>query len=244
MQATPFEFNHRFWLIGLIIWFGFFLASVDHVNAAIAFLHFVRPSLDPDSARGTFWLRMIFGSGALLVFLAAFLRTWATAYLRADVVHDARIHSEKHVADGAFRYVRNPLYLANILLAAGMGLMASRLGWLFMVLAMTVFMYRLILHEEAGLLAAQGDSFRAYLEAVPRLWPALTTRLPAGDVLPRWGQAIVGEMFFWIFGAAVLVFAVTLRFKPAAILMFASIAIYLLIAYARKKMGRSPTPVQ
>ena len=79
---------------------------------------------------------------------------------------------------------------------------------------------------------------------MPRLWPALTPRLPARDVLPRWGQAIVGEMFFWIFGAAVLVFAVTLRCKPSGILMFASIAIYLLIAYARKKMGRPPTPVQ
>ncbi len=100
MRATQFEFNQRFWLIGLIIWVGFFLASVDHVSAAVGLLRVVRPSLDPDSAEGIFWLRVIFGCGALLVFLAAFLRTWATAYLRADVVHDSRIHSEKHVADG------------------------------------------------------------------------------------------------------------------------------------------------
>jgi hypothetical protein len=51
-------------------------------------------------------------------------------------------------------------------------------------------------------------------------------------------------MFFWIFGAAVLVFAVTLRFTPAAILMFASIAIYMLISYAREKRRQPRTPVQ
>jgi len=33
----------------------------------------------------------------------------------------------------------------------------------------------------------------------------------------------------------VLVFAVTLRFKPAVIVMFVSIAIYLLISYTREK---------
>jgi len=43
------------------------------------------------------------------------------------------------------------------------------------------------------------------------------------------------DLFFWLFGVAVLVFAVTLRFKPAVIVMFVSIAIYLLISYTREK---------
>src|SRR5262249_49124499 len=84
-------------------------------------LLWIAPAVDPDKGQGLFWLRMIFGCGALLVFLAAALRTWATAYLRAEVVHDASQHSEALVADGPYRYVRNPLYLANRPLPAGGG---------------------------------------------------------------------------------------------------------------------------
>jgi protein-S-isoprenylcysteine O-methyltransferase Ste14 len=204
MRATDFEFKARFWLIGLIIWLGFSLYPLDHVNFGVGFLHLVAPAIDTDGDRGNFWLRIIFGAGALLVFLSALLRTWATAYLRIEVVHDAGLHSEALLADGPYRYVRNPLYLANIPMAAGIGFMASRLGWFVMALGMLVFMYRLILREEGGLLQTQGDSYRAYLKAVPRLWPSITPRVSAGNGQARWGQALAGETFIWLFGVAEL----------------------------------------
>ena len=86
--------------------------------------------------------RFIIGGGAFLVFLTAALRTWATAYLRRDIVHDTAQHAEALVADGPFRHVRNPLYLANLPMAAGIGVLASRLGWLFIVAASWLFVYR------------------------------------------------------------------------------------------------------
>ena len=129
------------------------------------------------------------------MFIAAFLRTWATAYLRTEVVHDASQHSEALVADGPYRYVRNPLYLANLPLIAGVGFMASRLGWFVMVAGMWLFCYRLILREEDGLRATQGESYRAYLNAVPRLWPALRPRVPAGAGEPRWSRRSAARCF-------------------------------------------------
>jgi protein-S-isoprenylcysteine O-methyltransferase Ste14 len=69
---------------------------------------------------------MTIGVGALFVFAAATLRTWASAYLRTEVVHDTNQHSEALVADGSFRFTRNPRYLANIPMAVGIGLLASR----------------------------------------------------------------------------------------------------------------------
>jgi hypothetical protein len=65
----------------------------------------------------------------------------ASAYLRADVVQDPNLHAEKVLADGPYRYVRNPLY---ILVAIGMGLLASRLEFAFIVLGMLVFCLWLI----------------------------------------------------------------------------------------------------
>jgi protein-S-isoprenylcysteine O-methyltransferase Ste14 len=235
MRATKFEFEQRFWIIGLLFFIGFGLSSVDHVYFVAGLLHLLAPAVDPDSARGIFLQRLMFGAGAALLFLAAMLRTWATAYLRAEIVHDASQHSEALVADGPYRYVRNPLYLANLPMAAGIGVMASRLGWLFLVLAIWLFVYRLILREEDGLLQSQGQSYRAYLKAVPRFWPAFRPCLPSGGSQPLWGQAIAAEMIFWLFGAAVLCFAFTLNIKLTGIVFVSSFVVYFAVVPLIKK---------
>lgn len=235
MRATKFEFEQRFWVIGMIFALGFFLYNVDKTNAALWLLHLVAPSVHPDSDQGNNLARLIFGFGALLVFLAAAFRTWATAYLKTEIVHDQAQHSEGLVADGPYRHLRNPLYFANLPMAAGMGLLASRAGWIFMVLAMWLFMYRLIFREEDGLLQTQGDSYRAYLRAVPRFWPSLTPRVPSGGGVPHWGQAFAGESLIWLFGAAELVFAITLNFKLMWIVFGASFVAYFLAVYLVKK---------
>ncbi len=242
MRATDFEFKARFWLIGIIFWVGFSMYILDHVNFGVALLHLFVPGIDPDSERGNFWLRILYGAGALLVFLSALLRTWATAYLRVEVVHDASQHSEALLADGPYRYVRNPLYLANIPMAAGIGIMASRLGWLVMVLGMLLFMYRLIRREEEGLVQTQGESYRGYLKAVPRMWPSLTPRVPAGNGQARWGQAVAGEMFIWLFGLAELCFAITLNFKILGIIFVSSFAVYFIAVYLVKRRASHSSP--
>jgi hypothetical protein len=175
--------------------------------------------------------RLIFGAGALLIFLAAVLRTWATAYLRTEVVHDVSQHSESLVADGPYRYTRNPLYLANLPMVAGIGVMASRFVWLFMFVGAWVFVYRLILREEDGLLQTQGDWYCAYLKAVPRFWPALK---------PRWGQAIAGEMIFWLFGVAVLCFAITLNLRWTWVVFGAAFAVCFFAVPLIRKRADSP----
>ena len=213
MGASKFEFERRFWIFGAFFGVAFGLYNVDHTNFAVALLGLLAPTIDLGSARGVFWLRVIFGCGALSVYVAAVLRTWATAYLRTEIVYDERQRTETLVASGPYRHVRNPLYLASVPMAAGVGVLASRAGWFVLVLGISCFVYRLTLREESRMLETQGDSYRAYVAAVPRFWPALIPRVPAGARKPRWGQAIAGEMFFWLLGSAVLCFALTLNLK-------------------------------
>jgi hypothetical protein len=155
--------------------------------------------------------RILILAGALLVFLAAAIRTWGAAYLRTEVVHDTAQHSDALVAEGPFRYTRNPLYLANLPMAAGIGVLASRSGFIFLVLANWIFVYRLILREEDSLQKTQGEPYRAYCRAVPRFWPALKPRVPSGNLRPDWSQAFFGESFVWLFGVAELLIGVTLN---------------------------------
>lgn len=226
MRATSFEFKYRFWIFGLIFFVGFLLYSVDPVNAGQAILHAFAPAVHPNSAVGGDWLRLIFGVATLLIAGASFYRTWATAYLHAEIVHDMRQHSDRVVADGPYRYTRNPLYFANIFLALGVGLMASRPGLVFMVVGMVFFNYRLILREEASLIASQGESYARYLAAVPRLLPSLRPCLQSSGAPPRWGQAFLGESMFWMFAFGSLVFAITLNMKIAAPLFALSYLVY------------------
>lgn len=210
MCATRFEFEKRFWIITAIYVVGFCLSAFDQVPFIAALRHLIAPSIVPGGPQAIVFARIVIVAGALLVFLGAELRTWAAAYLRTAVVHDTAQHSEALVADGPFRYTRNPLYLANLPVAAGIGVLASRSGFIFLVLANWIFVYRLIFREEESLLKTQGESYRAYCQAVPRFWPALKPRVPSGNLRPEWGQAFGGESFVWLFGVAELLIAATL----------------------------------
>ena len=211
MRATKFEFEYRFWIIMAIYFAGFALSAIDHTTFIVWLRHLVTPAATRGSARAEMFARIVIAAGALLVFLAAMIRTWGAAYLRADVVHDTAQHSEALVADGPFRFTRNPLYLANLPMAAGIGVLASRAGFIFLVLANWVFVYRLIFREEDALRQTQGESYRAFCRSVPRFWPSLRPRVDSGNLEPQWGQAFAGETFVWLFGIAELAIAVTLK---------------------------------
>jgi protein-S-isoprenylcysteine O-methyltransferase Ste14 len=203
-------FRYRIWIFTLIFWGGFALYGVDHVNSSVALVHLVRPSLDVDSPQGRLDLRWLFAAAAACAVLAAAIRTWAAAYLRTSVVHDTRMHGSVLVASGPYRYVRNPLYLGGILLALGFAMLASRAGAVTMVVGVVVLSLMLIHGEEQLMQRTQAASFAAYRRLVPRLVPALAPRVPATGARAVWGQAVAGELFFWIFAIGAIGFAVTL----------------------------------
>jgi protein-S-isoprenylcysteine O-methyltransferase Ste14 len=243
MRATDFEFRHRFWFIGGIFWLGFSCYNLDHHNAAAALAKlFLGGNFDPNSPASAPALHLIFAFAALLSILAAALRTWAAAYLRSEIVHDHALHSEGLVADGPFRWVRNPLYDGGILLAAGIGLLASRLGWFVMTFGLTLFYYRLVVREEAALLQSQGESFRAYCAAVPRFLPGLSPRVKSSGAKPRWGQAFAGEIFMWGFAASVIAFAISLRPRIFYIALGVSLLGYALYWISRRRPTNQQPP--
>ena len=121
--------------------------------------------------------------------------------------------------------------------AAGVGLLASRTGFLILVLGNLIFMIRLIRHEEASLLQSQGESYRRYFEAVPRLWPSFRARVPASGARPNWGDGFLGELFFWIFAAGMAVFTVTLHFSYFFIALGVGFAVYFLQNYLRSRVS-------
>lgn len=240
MRATTFEFRYRFWLIVLLHCAAFGLYYLDHVSFGRAVLRLFASQAGSPPRPGRGGLQLVYGFGAGIVFAGALLRTWATAYMRADVVHGLKLHSRTLVADGPYRHTRNPLYFGVMLMAAGLGVTASRLGWLFLTVSVYVYLQRLIGREEAELRQAQGESYAAYCRSVPSFIPALFPRLPAGGLKPHWGQAFVSELFIWTYGLAELTYAVTLRAGPALMLVGAGCLINALAVFAARS-GSRPT---
>jgi protein-S-isoprenylcysteine O-methyltransferase Ste14 len=202
VRATDREFRHRFWLITAVFVVGFACSVLDRRSGAEALVRWLGVPAEP-------WVRAVLGAGALLTLIAAWLRTWASAYLRTTVVKDGSIHTDRLVADGPYRYVRNPLYLGTLLLAVSFGLLASPTGFVVMVGGMLLVVLRLVGREEAELVRAQGERYAVYRRAVPSLLPARRARVPASGARPAWRQAVIGELAMWAFGVGLAAFAVT-----------------------------------
>jgi protein-S-isoprenylcysteine O-methyltransferase Ste14 len=236
VQATLFEFRHRWWVIFFIFFAAFFAYFIDPMNSGAAIVHWLSRRLATRATENSY--RFIFALGTLLLALAAYLRTWGTSYLRAEVMRDSHVHTEKLLADGPYRHVRNPLYLGNILMAVGIGLMASRIGFLVLSLGMTVFVIRLLLREEAELLRDQGEPYRRYCAAVPRLLPSLTPRVPPAGNAPHWGQGFRAELMYWLLTLAMASFAVTLNIK----VFWGAFAVAMASSWLHKPAGDKAAP--
>ena len=238
-QASEGEFRNRFWIIAAIIWAGFLLYSVDRVNAAEALTRLMLRTTDESSAAFGHCITALFWFATLIVGIGALIRSWAESYLHSSIVHEAALHGEQLVADGPYRRVRNPLYLGNLFLAVGLGFLACRSGFFVISIAMLIFVYRLILREERTLLQSQGESYRRYFEAVPRLIPSARSRIPSSGAKANWLDGFTGEIFMWAATVAMAAFAITRSLAWWWIVFGAGMAIYFLQAWLRSLRKRA-----
>jgi protein-S-isoprenylcysteine O-methyltransferase Ste14 len=235
-RATEFEFRYRFWFIAGIFAAAFMCYRFDPVNVSVALSRMIvavgRPG-NPDLI--DVCVRGFFALGALLVIAAALVRSWAEAYLHSSIVHDMKLHSDRLVSDGPYRHLRNPLYLGIVLLAVGIGFLASRIGIIILGGGITLFTYRLIFREEASLLASQGEGYRRFQQRVPRLLPSLTPNVPAAGGQPNWIDGFMGELFMWGLAIGMALFAMTENLLYYCTAMGIGFAVYFLQAFTRKK---------
>ena len=112
--------------------------------------------------------------------------------------------------------------------------MASGFGFAITVAGIPVIVYRLILREEAGLLASQGESYREYFRAVPRLIPALHPRVPVGEARPDWVDGFTGGVFMWGMAFGMAAFTLTLRLVYWSVIAGAGFAVYAVEAVRQK----------
>ena len=125
------------------------------------------------------------------------LRAWATGHVQKNI---------RLAESGPYAYVRNPLYLGTLLVAAGFAIASRRweLGALFA--AVFVFIYLPAIELEEQHLRKLFPEYATYAAHVPALWPTLAPiRKPARFrwemyVRNREYQALIG----FVLGACLL----------------------------------------
>jgi protein-S-isoprenylcysteine O-methyltransferase Ste14 len=117
----------------------------------------------------------IFG-GLVLIATGELVRIWAVSVLGEKARSTKVLAAERLVTVGPFGYVRNPMYLGNLLIYGGMGIMSMAwFPWLLLgAICWFSFQYRTIVRYEEGFLADRfGDEYARYKETVRRFLPRL-----------------------------------------------------------------------
>jgi protein-S-isoprenylcysteine O-methyltransferase Ste14 len=114
-----------------------------------------------------------------------------------------RVYAENLVTEGFYRLCRNPMYVGNLLIVAGLAVASNSQTCLLVVIAIYVFVYiAIVAAEEAFLRNKFGAAYDQYVAEVPRWLPrigALGEALRSGRF--HWKRVLVKEFhtpFGWI----------------------------------------------
>jgi len=146
------------------------------------------------------------------------LRFWGVAYAGSLTRVTGNVGAPAVVMAGPFAFVRNPLYVGNMLLYIGIGVVSNALYPWLTITATVYFLaqYALIVSLEEEFLEREfGAGYLEYRKNVPRFIPRLipyATPLQA-EQLPKWSDALKSErrtlqaialvgVALWVRGAA------------------------------------------
>jgi protein-S-isoprenylcysteine O-methyltransferase Ste14 len=197
MKASAIEFRLRMAINLTIVLLGFWAPWIDcwSLGPRIPLLEWLALELSRlGLLHFTVAVPVVSVTVALLAATGAALRVWGAAWLGPGTVLHGQMQAGSVMADGPYRYVRNPLYLGLWFMLAALAFLMPPTGALFVLIVEPIFLLRLILGEEAFLAGQLGEPYRNYLRAVPRFLPRLRTSVPPTGRKPRWLAAVLSEL--------------------------------------------------
>lgn len=116
-----------------------------------------------------------------------------------------KVYAEILITEGIFNHVRNPLYMGNILMLLGVGVLANSLLYILIVMPIFLFIYQcIVLAEENFLKNKFGRDFDEYLKKVDRWIPNFSgISKTLTSMTFKWKRWLVKEyntQFIWLCG--------------------------------------------
>ena len=109
--------------------------------------------------------------GFLIALTGEMIRLWGVSWAGSETRTTGGVGGTFLVISGPFAHVRNPLYVGNILIYLGLGIMSMALFPYLQIIAIAffIFQYHFIVKEEEGFLKTKfKNEYLRYLQNVPR----------------------------------------------------------------------------
>jgi len=116
--------------------------------------------------------------GLMIVLTGEAIRFWGVSIAGSETRTTGTVGGTYLITSGPFAYVRNPLYVGNMLLYAGVGVMSMALfPWLLIVAVGWFYLqyYLIVTKEEEYLAVRFGPAYDHYRKHVGRFIPRVTT---------------------------------------------------------------------
>ena len=147
-------------------------------------------------------------------------------------------YAEGLVTDGIFNHCRNPLYVGNILMLLGVGILANSLFYVVIIIPVFLFIYQaIVLAEEHFLRGKFGAGFDVYCKKVNRWIPDLRgIGKTFGSMSFNWRRWILKGITLIILLKYPHITAYNTQYRNMLIAVIVSVLLltYLLIRYLKK----------
>lgn len=228
-----FFFKYRNWLF-IVLYLALFIPS---------------PKLFTPGVFGEYYYLWPLIAGLVVTFTGQAIRgaTIGLAYIVRGG-KDGKVYAEDLVTRGIFSHCRNPLYVGNILMLVGVGILSNSLIYMAVFIPLFLFIYQaIVLAEENFLRNKFGQSFNDYCSRVNRWVPDLrgigNTFSEMHFNWKRWILKEYNTQYIWLTGIAlILLFNYSVftggdenkRNLLLLIILPALLLLYLLIRFLKK----------
>lgn len=134
-------------------------------------------------------------TGVLFIVCGELMRVWGVSYA-GGATRTRNVGASKLVTNAPFAYLKNPLYLGNILMYAGAAVLSAAWFPYLPVLVLIFFsiQYHFIVKlEEAKLTELFGAAYTEYAQKVPRFIPSFKTYDKQSEIIPDLKKAVRSE---------------------------------------------------
>ncbi|MFN3693377.1 MAG: methyltransferase family protein [Ignavibacterium sp.] len=126
-------------------------------------------------------------TGFIIALLGEAIRLWGVSWAGSETRTTGKVGGTYLIISGPFAYVRNPLYVGNILIYLGLGIMSYAMFPYLQFIALLFFIiqyYLIVKAEEEYLFNTFGEQYKKYFESVPRFFPRFTPHRDASVEQP------------------------------------------------------------